>query len=343
MDFGSLRHLKPHVPLKIIERDLSQMPEMRKKPIFTEEDLKIDYTSERLQKGEIEIPIFKDSFIRPFTLKGRLVQYFVKNLGGGFYEFTFQNGKMEPKPTDRRYPNKEINRQNGGEIKFWIGYNHEKRHYYALEEEDTFKKKYAAVEESIMREDVMTLLGQFEAFITTFLSESYLATHKMSGTNGTSVKSYHDILMDLHTAFPMLKQYHELLNILNDIDDPTYTHIINTLNHWEKQVKHSLSHINQHLDLNWTIEDLRTHWEEFKPVNEFYSSLTTDFWKRGYYIDPIHNDAFPNLLEIHYQRQLADSQHFESDETLRIKKEEIYRNNIGKAKKETKILFFKTE
>lgn len=340
MDFSRLRHLKPDVSLKVVERDLSGD---EFKPEFSEEDLKIDYSVARLSRAEIEIPIVKDTFIHPFSLKGKLVQYFMKNLGGGFYEFVFQNGKMQPKPSDRRHPDKEIDRNNGGEIKFWIGYDHEKRHYYYTDQEETFKERYKVVEEALLNEETFLLLSDFKRFITYFYSSEFLTAHRMKGAAKATVQDYRDIFVYLKNALPMLRDYHTLLNIMNDIDDITLSHNLAFFEKWENSLEHHLHHMRRHLDLNWTLEESRNHWTEFSPISNFYGTIETDFWKAGYYIDPVNDGIYPNFLEIHNQRQLAKGPHFESDETLRQKEKEYYEKHMEAAKSKQQVLFIKTE
>jgi len=333
MDFSKWKHLKPHVPLKVIERDLSGSDSIIE---FSEEELKIDYSVARLSQGEIEIPTIKETFIHPFTLKGTLVQYYMKNLGGGFYEFLFQNGKLTPKPSDRRHPDKEIDRNNGGEIKFWIGYDHEKRHYYFTDQEETFKERYKVVEALFHDEDVVKLLTDFKRFITYFYSN-------VTGIAKTKVQNYHDIFVYLKNALPMVRDYHMLLNIMGDIDDVTLAHNLAFFKKWEQQLEHHLDHIQRHLDLNWTLEEARNHWEEFSPISNFYGTIETEFWKPGYYVDPIEDGIYPNFLEIHNQRQLAKGPNFESDETLRQKEKELYAKHIETAQSKQQVLFVKSE
>lgn len=343
MDFSRLQHLKPHAPLKVIERDLSEKPEINNKATLDPEDVSIDYTSERLQKAEIEIPVLKQPFIRPFMLKGHFAQYFMTYLGGGFYEFVFQYGKITPKPSDRRFPDKEIDRHNGGEIKFWIGYNHEKRHYYAIDEETVFQKKYAIVKQLLLNDEMFQLLADFQRFITHFYSNEFFKTHHMTGVAKTTVQDYHAIFVYLKNALPMLRDYHTLLNIMGDIDDLTLSHNVAFFEKWETQLEQHLDHIRRHLNLNWTLEEARNHATEFSPIINFYAAIKTEFWKAGYYVDPNEDNVYPNFLTIHNQRQLAKGPHFESDETLRQKEKELYAKHIESAKHKQQVLFIKTE
>lgn len=345
MDFERLKKFKPHAPLTVIEKNLSLIPEIRRKTVFTEEDLHVDFTSKRLTRAEIEIPIFKESFIRPFHFKGKFVRYEMRNLGGGFYHFKLINGKMEPKRKDRRYPDEEVDRKNGGEFDFWIGYNYEKRHYYVIEDEAAFKEKYTVFERVLMDDDIQELLWQFEQFISSFLTDSYLLKNNLYGigVKNKTVRDYYTVLSDLKNALPMLQNYHRFLNMMNDINDSTLNHISNTLNHWEKTTNHYVSYIEQELDLDWTDQEIRTHYDKTRHVTDFYGDIQTKFWTRGYYIDPFEKKAFPNFLEIHYQRQLASGNHFENNDSLRLQKRTIFDKNIEQALQQNVVIFVKNE
>lgn len=341
MDFSKLKHLKPDVTLKVVERDLSGNAF---KPEFDEEDLRIDRSKERLNRGEIEIPVLSETFIHPFFLKGKVVEYHIKNLGGGFYTFVFRNGKIQPKSGDRRHPDKEIDRKNGGETQFWIGYDHENRQYYYIENEEMFKERYQIVMNALLNEEIIALLGNFQRFITYFFSATFKNEHHLSGVSKKTVQDYRNVFAYLKHAIPMLKDYHTLLNIMNDIDDVTLEHNITFFEEWEEKLAYHINHIDQQLEAAWIFEEAsRLHWDELKPVSNFYGSLETAFWKAGYYIDPANDAIYPNFLEIHNQRQLAKGDVFESDETLRKKEKELYAKHMESAKKSQKVQFIKSE
>lgn len=331
MDFETLKKFKPHIPLIVIERDLSQNPEIRQSTTFRDEDLKIDFTSKRLERGEIEIPVFTDSLIRPFFFKGKLVRYEKDILGGGFFHFVFYHGKMQPQKKDRRYYEEDIDRKNGGMVEFWIGYHHEKKHYYHIETEETFKEKYAAVEHALMADEVQDLLAQFEAFISDFFSTSYKVTRQQANRiNGNLKVNYvYEILNDLNQYLPMLKDYHLLLNIMDDIDDTTYLHITNRFNAYQSKINVYLDMITNQFDKNKLVRDLGTDYKIFEPIDFMIAMIETNFLARGYHFDTEKKDAFPNFMEVHLRRQLSDGP-FESVETLELKRQEFIASQLKK-------------
>lgn len=332
MDFEKLKKFKPEHPLKIVKRNLSLDPKMIQKTSFTEEDLKIDYRRDRLELNEIEIPVFKNTYVRPFMFKGKFIRYEKDNLGAGFYRFVFYNGKINVMKKDRRYTQEEIDRKNDGMLEFWIGYNHEKKHYYVIETEDEFKEKYAIVEEEMKSEDVLKLLLDFELFIVNFLSKTYKEElQKTNKINGDLKVNYsYQILKDLKEYMPTLKDYHQLLNIMDDINDTTYLHIKNMFQTYESNIDLYTKIIEEQLDINQIIRELGSNYSIFEPIEKFIAKIETNFLGRGYTFDPDKKDVFPNFMEVHLQRQISD--HFEDDESLETTRQEFLAEQMKKTR-----------
>ncbi|MCP3764852.1 hypothetical protein NLX67_21260 [Domibacillus sp. A3M-37] len=192
MDFEELKQYKPNIPFRVIEKDLGLVPALRRKAFFSEEDMSIDHSNERLSKGEVEIPVFKDSTIRPLGFKGKLLSYQLENLGCGFYAIHHKRGKIAPKGNDRQHPNEEIDRKKGGIFTFYIVYNRQSGTYKYLESKKMFQTMYQEIDELKKSEAVQELINDFIDWIQSFWTFEFKNNHNFGTV--TSKQTYSDYL-----------------------------------------------------------------------------------------------------------------------------------------------------
>jgi hypothetical protein len=313
MRFEELEKYKPHIPFNVQEKDLNLDLQKRVKTYFDDEDMAIDYSVERLKLGQVEIPVFRDSTIRPLGFKGKLLDYELENKGAGFYIITQKRGKIKPKSKDRRHPDEEIDRRNGGEYKLYITYDREGKFYKVTEQEKKFNKEYAEIESLKISSDVQKLINSYIAWIQSFWTkEDKKRRHFGDTTSKQTYRDYLNVIQDLRKNLPMIRSYHLLLNIFGDICDKTYKYIENSINALENRMDVAENHIHADFQPN----QLVNHHND-----PHYALLTEKFIRfmeeriisRGYFVDREARKSYRNLAEVFYGEQFAAD--FESDDS----------------------------
>lgn len=330
MDFEELKQYKPNIPFRVIEKDLSLVPALRRKTFFSEEDMSIGHSKERLSKGEVEIPVFKDSTIRPLGFKGKLLSYELESLGAGFYAIHHKRGKIKPKWNDRQHPNEEIDRKKGGIFTFYIAYDRQSGTYKYLESEKTFQTMYQEIAKLKNGEDVQELINDFIDWIQSFWTFKF--KHSNNFGTVTSKQRYSDylnIIEMLEEKMPMIKSYHLLLNIFGDICDTTYAYITGSLKTLETHMKNAKDHIHYHFpDPNQHVDH---HKDELhgKPLLDFIHYMQARIIERGYFVDRDERKAYRNIAEVFHGEQFATS--FESDSSKRERIHELLQKVLDRS------------
>ncbi|MFC4182431.1 hypothetical protein [Saccharococcus thermophilus] len=325
IDFETLMQYKPKIPFRIVEKDLSQWEEMRRKTYFSEEDMRIDHSNDRLKKGEIEIPVYKDNTIRPLNFKGKLLSYDVENYGCGFYKITQKRGIVKPNPNDHRYPKEEVKRD--GIYTFYIGYSREEETYKFFESEKTFFELYKPVEELKMSEEVQELINDFIDFAQWFWSPRFKVEYNFGSVIADQTYGdYLRLIEYLEENMEMLRSYHLLLNIFGDIDDKTYEYILNSLETLELHMQNAKTHILTHFpDPSEKVNHLNDP-ERGKPLSQLHQYIELRIAQRGYFVDLNEKKAYPNMWEVFYSQQF--SKEFESDSSKQERLSELLKKAI---------------
>jgi hypothetical protein len=335
LNFEELMKYKPKITFKISEKDLNLDPNMRTKTYFTDEDMRMDHSNERLHKGEVEIPVFRDSTIRPLGFKGKLLDYEIENNGAGFYTITHKRGKMKPKSNDRRHPQEEIDRKNGGLFTFYITYDRTSNTYKYIESEKTFLSQYAEIDELKNSEEVQALINQFINWIQTFWKNEYKKDHHFGVvTSSQTYQDYLDVISDIESNLPMIRSYHLLLNIFGDICDTTYGYILNSLKNLEKHMNNARNHIASNYPNTKQYVNHHNDEQHGKPLLDCIRYMEDRILSRGYYVDREAKKAYRNVAEIFYGEQF--SKDFESDSS----KQETFEKQLTNVLEKTSNVFF---
>jgi hypothetical protein len=304
MSFEDLLKYKPKTPFQVIEKDLSLEPDLKRKTYFTNEDMKIDHSNERLQKGEIIIPIFKDTTIRPLAFKGKFMSCETENMGAGFYKITHKRGRVKPKPNDRRYAQEEIDR--GGLLTFYIAYDRETDTYKYIEKEKKFLQMYQEIADIKNNSEVQHLINDFINWIQFFWTPAFREKHHFGTvTSNQTYLDYLKIISLLKKEIPMIKSYHLLLNIFGDICDKTYAFILNSLTVLERHMKRAEDHIESYFPDTRVVINHLSDSTHGKPLLDFLGYMQHYITERGYFVDPIEKKAYPNLAEVFHGEQFT--------------------------------------
>ncbi|WP_421385552.1 hypothetical protein ACOJQI_22820 (plasmid) [Bacillus salacetis] len=334
MNFEKLLTYKPKRPFKIIKKDLSIEPNMKAKTFFTEEDMRIDHSNERLNRGEIEIPVFEDKTIRPLGFKGKLLSVEVERLGGGFYIITHKQGKVRPKPNDHRFPIQEVKKDDLHT--FFIGYDNKAHTYKYFEKEKNFLELYKEIEEIKNSEDIQQLINSYIDWIRCFWSEEFKKEYHLTSF-AVGKQSYNDFLSlfsYIKEHILIMKNYHGLLNVFEDICDKTYEYILNSIKTLESLVVKGQQHIFTHFPDTSVKVNHRADELLGKPLIDVTEYIEERIMTPGYFVELNTKQIYPNLYEVFSKEQFAVE--FESDKSIAEKKTKLLQEALNK-----KATFFK--
>lgn len=310
MDLHALKKYKPNLSFQVIEKDLSLDPNMRKKLTFSADDMKIDFSSERLERGEIEIPVFKEKTVKPLGIKCKLLDYNLEKMGGGCYKITYLKGKQEPKKNDRQHPQNIVKREDKKE--FWIAWDREEKRYRHFEKEKGFNKIFEEIEGLLHDPEIEDLI---EAF-TTFISNLNMTVKQ---TRFDTVQDYLNFYHWMEKKEIMIEKYLLLLNVFEDITDVEYDYLTRNIENMSKRLKSAREYLEktfpnreQALTLGFGGE------KEDSPVIQFNNYFNEQILNPIYYYDQKKDGVYPNIMELYKREQFTPN--FESNES---RKEQI--------------------
>lgn len=326
MDFKKLQEYKPHTLFYITEKDLSQDSVYQRKTFFTDDDTKIAFSNESLSNGTLEIPIFKETIIRPIGFNSKYLNYEIESKGAGFYVITYKRGQAIPKPNDHQHLHELVEKTT-----FYIAYDRQEKRYKYLEKEKKFLQLYQEIEELKNSDEIQTLINDFVNWITSFWSAEYKSKHNLgTSTANLTYQEYKDIVDDIDNAIPLLENYHLLLNIFGDIADLSYQYILNSINELKTYNQNAREHLEKYYpDLSQKV-DYNEERGYDKPLTDLQIYLTTELFERNYYIDKETQTAHPNIYEVFIGKQLTTE--FESDNGKKDRLKQLIKANSAKGK-----------
>jgi len=314
MDFHELAKYKPHIPFKVVERDLAKDEDMRKKLFFSPEDAQIDHSNLRLAKGEVEIPVFGETIMRPLGMKTKYLGYQVEPFGAGFYKITQKIGKIRPKPNDHRYPIEEVKKN-----VVYIAYNRESQAYQFFQAEKKFKEAYAQIEQLKESREIQDIVNDFIAWIQWFWTPAFKKEFRLE--RETTLLDYSKLIEHVKSQLPLIRAYSLLLNLWGDICETTYLLTLKSLEgletHLEATERELLKTPNMlQLINNSPYQEMRVE------LNLHIQQCLVD---RGYFVENGH--AYPNLSEQFRKEQFSEA--FESDEIYQTQVQKLLAKCTG--------------
>jgi len=314
MDFQELEKYKLCVPFRIVERDLAKDEEMRKKLFFTEEDAQVDHTNARLEKGEIEIPVFHETTIRPLGLKAKYLGYQVEPFGAGFYRITQKIGKVRPKPNDHRFPMEEVKKN-----VFYIAYNREAQAYQFFQAEKKFKEAYAQIEQLKQSPHIQEIVNDFIDWIQYFWTPDFKNAFHLQ--RETTLEHYLNLIEHVKGQLPLIQAYTLLLSLWGDVCETAYLLNLKSLEALERRLEAAERELLQAPNV-------------LNPVNgSAYESTLVDLnlhiqhclVDRGYFVENGH--AYPNVAEQFWKEQFSET--FVSDESYQTQVQKLLAKCTG--------------
>jgi hypothetical protein len=316
LDFKTLKQYKPHLPFQVIEKDLNIDPELKRKLFFDEADARVNHSKEMLSNGNIEIPVFKDTTIRPLGLKGKILDYTIENKGCGFYIINQKRGKISPKPNDRQHSHEEI--KDKDKKPFFIVYDREEKKY-KVETKKNFLLLYQEIENLKSSSEIQTIINDFIDWIQTFWTPEYKAKYNLGTvTTEQTYQNHLDLIQDLRNIIPTLEKYHLLLNLFGEITDKTLIKINETIKELKSYMKKAEDLINDNFSpkelVDFTSEKFRNlGYGNINPLTALPTFFENYILERGYFINRETDTIHPTIGEIFKKEQFSDV--FESDKT----------------------------
>ncbi|MGA9288438.1 MAG: hypothetical protein WBV93_08780 [Anaerobacillus sp.] len=170
----------------VIERDLSEDPEVQKKEAFSQEDRFVDYSLETQQKyGGILMPFFYSERLSP-TRPTKILDYDVTPLGLGVWKLTTLVGHLELNQNDTSYT-----REHSKGFDRYFLYRKDVDGFILLERKEMVEKALEPFKTLRARDDILTVLHTFEHVLYPRIirGETALVTE-----NRTVIDLYHYIL-----------------------------------------------------------------------------------------------------------------------------------------------------